>query len=251
MKKFILGYRLAIVGSAVAMLALLVPARAEPVVPAAKSIKAEETAILLVDFQANFVSPDGAWYGKFKEHYAKTRMLERTVELVGKARAKGVLIVHITEGYTSDYRELDPANPGGFHRGQIGRGAWKIGSKEAAYYEPLKPAAGDRDLFLPPRIQASGFGGTGLNEILRSKGIRNVAVAGFTSDVCVYATVLSAYDLGFNVYALREGMVGFFDGMSEQMVNFVYPMWSQVIDNDELDKMIEATPVAAKKASAR
>ena len=28
-----------------------------------------------------------------KEHYAKTRMLERTVELVKKARAKGVLIV--------------------------------------------------------------------------------------------------------------------------------------------------------------
>jgi len=108
-------------------------------------------------------------------------MLERTVELVGKARAKGVLIVHITEGYTQDYRELDPANPGGFHRGQIGRSAWKIGSKEAAYYEPLKPASGDRDLFLPPRIQASGFGGTGLNEILRSKGIKSVAVAGFTS----------------------------------------------------------------------
>jgi hypothetical protein len=44
---------------------------------------------------------------------------------------------------------------------------------------------------------------------------------------------------------LREGMVGFFDGMSDQMVNFVYPMWSRVIDNDELDKMI-AAPVAAR-----
>src|SRR5262245_65583963 len=96
-------------------------------------------------------------------------MLERTVELVAKARAKGVLVVHITEGYTADYRELDPSNPGMFHRGQIGRGAWKIGSKEAAYYEPLKPGPGDRDLFLPPRSQASGFGGTGLNEILRSE----------------------------------------------------------------------------------
>jgi ureidoacrylate peracid hydrolase len=176
-------------------------------------------------------------------------MLERIVELVGKARAKGVLVVHITEGYTSDYRELDPSNPGMFHRGQIGRGAWKIGSKEAAYYEPLKPGPGDRDLFLPPRSQASGFGGTGLSEILRSRGIKNVAVAGYTSDVCVYATVLSAYDLGFHVYALREGMVGFFDGMAEQMVNFVYPMWSQVIDNDDFDKMIEASP-AARKASA-
>jgi nicotinamidase-related amidase len=250
MKKFIPGY-FPIAVSVVALLAVLAQARAEPLVPAAKSIKADETAILLVDFQANFVSPDGAWYQKFAEHFKKTRMLERTVELVGKARAKGVLIVHITEGYTSDYRELDPSNPGGFHRGQIGRGAWKIGSKEAAYYEPLKPAAGDRDLFLPPRIQASGFGGTGLNEILRSKGIKNVAVAGFTSDVCVYATALSAYDLGFHVYALREGMVGFFDGMADQMVNFVYPMWSQVIDNDEFEKMIEAAPTTARKASTQ
>ena len=250
MKKSNPRFRLQIAVPVVAMLALLAQAQAEPVVPPAKSIKAEETAILLVDFQANFVSPDGAWYQKFAQHYAKTRMLERTVELVGKARAKGVLIVHITEGYTSDYRELDPANPGMFHRGQISRGAWKIGSKEAAYYEPLKPGPGDRDLFLPPRSQASGFGGTGLSEILRSRGIKNVAVAGYTSDVCVYATVLSAYDLGFHVYALREGMVGFFDGMAEQMVNFVYPMWSQVIDNDDFDKMIEASPVA-RKASAQ
>jgi ureidoacrylate peracid hydrolase len=240
-----------IAASVVALLTFLAQAQSEPVPPPAKSIKAEETAILLVDFQANFVSPDGAWYGKFAQHYEKTRMLDRVVELVRKARAKGVLVVHITEGYTSDYRELDPTNPGMFHRGQIGRGAWKIGSKEAAYYEPLKPGPEDRDLFLPPRSQASGFGGTGLSEILRAKGIKNVAVAGFTSDVCVYATALSAYDLGFHVYALREGMVGFFDGMAEQMVNFVYPMWSRVIDNDELDNMIEANPAASRKASAQ
>lgn len=250
MKEFARVYRFPIMTSAVVMLALSAAARAEPVPPVAPSIKAEETAILLVDFQANFVSPDGAWYNKFAEHYAKTRMLERTVELVKKARAKGVLVVHITEGYTQDYRELDPTNPGAFHRGQINRGAWKIGSKEAAYYEPLKPGPEDRDLFLPPRSQASGFGGTGLSEILRSKGVKNVAVAGFTSDVCVYATVLSAYDLGFHVYALKEGMVGFFDAMAEQMVNSVFPMWSQVIDHDGFEKMIEATP-GARKASAR
>jgi nicotinamidase-related amidase len=63
--------------------------------------------------------------------------------------------------------------------------------------------------------------------------------------VCVYATVLAAYDLGFHVYALREAMVGFFDVMADQMVNSVYPMWSQVLDNDEFEKMIEATPVLA------
>src|SRR5439155_2070294 len=250
-RRIAMRYLFRIAASVVALFTLLAQAQAEPVPPPAKSIKADETALLLVDFQANFVSPDGAWYGKFADHYKKTRMLERLVELVGKARAKGVLIVHITEGYTSDYRELDPTNPGMFHRGQIGRGAWKIGSKEAAYYEPLKPAAEDHDLFLPPRSQASGFGGTGLSEILRSKGIKNVAVAGFTSDVCVYATALSAYDLGFHVYALREAMVGFFDGLADQMVTNIYPMWSQVIDNDEFDKMIEAAPATAGSASAK
>jgi hypothetical protein len=53
--------RFQIAASVVALLTFLAQAQAEPVPPPAKSIKAEETAILLVDFQANFVSPDGAW----------------------------------------------------------------------------------------------------------------------------------------------------------------------------------------------
>ena len=209
----------------------------QPVSP--KSLRAEETAIILVDFQANFVHPEGAWYARFKPVYDKTRMLERTVELVKAARAKGVWVIHVTEGYSQDYRELDRTNPGAFHRNQITRNAWKIGSKEAAYYEALQPGANDPDLFLAPRIQVSGFGGTGLNEILRSKGIRNVAVGGFTTDVCVYATVLSAYDFGYRVYALREAMLGFYPEMSEQMLENVYPFWSSVVGNDEWLKMVE------------
>jgi hypothetical protein len=128
--------RFQIAASVVALLTFLVQAQAEPVPPPAKSIKAEETAILLVDFQANFVSPDGAWYGKFAQHYEKTRMLDRIVELVRKARAKGVLVVHITEGYTSDYRELDPTNPGMFHRGQIGAAPGRSDRKKPPITSP-------------------------------------------------------------------------------------------------------------------
>jgi hypothetical protein len=63
-------------------------------------VRADETAIILIDFQANFTSPDGAWYTRFKDYYDKTKMLDRTVELVKQARAKGILVVHVTEGYT-------------------------------------------------------------------------------------------------------------------------------------------------------
>src|SRR5258708_6858669 len=115
---------------------------------APKTLKAEETAIILVDFQANFTHPEGTWYNRFKPVYDKTKMLDRTVELVKAARAKGVLVVHVTEGYSQDYRELDWTNPGAFHRNQILRQAWKVGSKEAAYFDRLQPGPNDRDLLL-------------------------------------------------------------------------------------------------------
>ena len=59
------------------------------------------------------------------------------------------------------------------------------------------------------------------------------AVAGFTTDVCVYATVTSAYDLGYHVYALRDAMAGYFPEQSEQMLKNTYPMWSKVLSNDD------------------
>ncbi len=101
------------------------------------------------------------------------------------------------------------------------------------------PGEGDKDLFPAPRNQISAFGGTGLNEILRSKGIKNVAVGGFTTDVCVYATVTNAFDLGYHVYALRDAMAGYFPEQSEMMLKNTYPMWSKVISNDDWLAMLE------------
>ncbi len=201
--------------------------------PLDKVLNPAETALILVDFQYPFTNPAGANYHNVQKELDDKHLLDRTVDLVKKARSLGITVVHITEGYTHDYRELDPTNPGGFHRGQILRQAWKVGTKETSYYEPLQPGEGDKDLFLPPRIQTTAFGGTGLDQVLRSKGIKNVAVAGFTTDVCVYATVTSAYDLGYHVYALRDAMAGYFPEQSEQMLKNTYPMWSKVISNDE------------------
>jgi nicotinamidase-related amidase len=206
--------------------------------PPPKFLKASETAILLIDFQGNFVDPKGTWYNKFKPEFDKG-MLDNVVKTVDEARSKGVWIIHVTEGYTQDYREVDETNPGGFHRGQLKRQAWKIGSPEAAYYPPLVPKTEYRDLVLAPRAQVSAFGGTGLNEILRAKGIKNVAIAGFTTDVCNYATTIAAYDLGYHVYALRQSMVGFYENVSNDLLNNIYPMWSVVVDNKPFLDMVQ------------
>jgi nicotinamidase-related amidase len=215
-------------------------AGAQSLPPLARDLNPSETALLLVDFQYPFTNPAGANHRAVKKELEEKQLLERTADLVKKARSLGVWVVHVTEGYSSDYRELDAANPGGFHRGQILRQAWKIGTEAQSYYPPLLPGPGDKDLTLPPRIQTSAFGGTGLDQILRSREIRNIAVAGFTTDVCVYATVTAGYDLGYHVYALKDAMVGYFPDQAELMLKNTYPMWSKVVSNDEWLAMLDA-----------
>ena len=208
--------------------------------PLARELNPSETALILVDFQYPFTNTAGANYRAVKKEIEEKQLLDQTVDLVKKARSLGVWVIHVTEGYTNDYRELDATNPGGFHRGQILRQAWKTGTEIQSYYPPLIPGPNDKDLVLPPRIQTSSFGGTGLNEILRSRGIKNIAVAGFTTDVCVYATVTNGYDLGYHVFALKDAMVGYFPEQSELMLKNTYPMWSKVLSNDEWLNMLSA-----------
>ncbi|HVH32468.1 MAG TPA: cysteine hydrolase [bacterium] len=221
------------------LLCAVTKARAQGLPPLETHLNPSETALILVDFQYPFTNPAGDSYGVLKTEI-EGGMLDRTVKLVKKARELGVWVIHVTEGYTSDYRELDPTNPGGFHRFGILGQAFKTGTPKAASYPPLDSGPNDKDLFLAPRIQTSGFGGTGLNEILRSRGIKNIAVAGFTTDVCDYATVTNGYDLGYHVYALKESMAGYTKPLSEMMLNTVYSLWSRVLSNDDFIAMMSA-----------
>jgi nicotinamidase-related amidase len=219
-------------------------AQAQKLPPLETHLNPSETALILVDFQYPFTNPSGDSYAVVKKDI-QGGMLDRTVKLVKKARGLGIWVIHVTEGYTGDYRELDPTNPGGFHRFGIQGQAFKTGTPKAASYPPLAPGPSDKDLVLAPRIQSSAFGGTGLNEILRSRGIKNIAVAGFTVDVCDYATVTAGYDLGYHVYALKESMAGYTQPLSEIMLNSVYTLWSRVLSNDDFLAM--ASP--ARRAS--
>ncbi len=204
----------------------------------ATSLKPEETALIVVDFQNNFAAEKGEHYPRLAAQYRQNHMLEKSIEMVKKARAAGVQVVHVTEGYSPDYRELDWGTTGSFHRAQILRQAWKAGTWAVDLYEPLKPAAGDTDILIPNRIAASGFVSNGLDTILKSRGIRNVAVMGFNTEICVYATVLSAHDLGYRTYALSDLMISFRPEFASNMLDAVYPYFSRVLTGDAFAQMI-------------
>ena len=214
--------------------------------PLAKQLNPAETVILFVDFQNNFAAPDGEHYPSYKKIFDETKMLENSVDLVKKGRALGVQIIQVYEGYTSDYRELDWSNPGLFHRSQILRQAWKMGTKGVELYEPLRPGPNDRDILLPNRVTVSGFGGNALDYILKSRGIKNVALGGFSTDGCAYATLLSAFDLGYHVYAVKDALASNVTQLSELLLQQSYPKYSRVIGYKEFLQMLDGFKAARK-----
>lgn len=219
--------------------------------PLDKTLKPEETAIVLVDFQNNFAAPQGEHYGSYAEALKKGHVIENAVDLVKTARARGVLVVQVTEGYSNDYRELDWGNGAGFHRGQILRQAWKSGSWNAQPFEAVRPGPNDKDIMLPNRITVSGFGNNGLDTILRSRGIRNIAVAGFSTEGCVYATMLDGFDLGYRVFALTDVMASNRTVLAPLMLQDRYPQYSRVMGYKAFLNMIPGAQTPAKNTASK
>jgi nicotinamidase-related amidase len=198
--------------------------------PLDRTLMPDQTAVIMVDFQNNFASPQGAFYSLFENQFRDSHMIENSLNLVKVARELGILVIHVTEGYTNDYRELDMGNGAEFHRNAVLWQAFKSGSSGAELYAPIR---GEKDIVLPDRKAMSAFGGNALDYILKSRGIRNVAVGGFTADVCVYATLLGGYDLGYRMYAMTDAVVSGDAALTKEMARFLYPYVSRPMPSGE------------------
>jgi ureidoacrylate peracid hydrolase len=229
------GLMLAVTGSALAQDLVKLP-------PLDKTLKAEESAIVFVDFQNNFAAKGGEHFSKYEKPMAESHMIENSLDLVKQARALGIQVIHVIEGYNSDYRELDWGNGAGFHRSQILRQAWKAGTWEVDLLDVLKPGPNDKDIVMPNRITVSGFGNNGLDLLLKSRGIRNVAIGGFSTEGCVYATMISGYDLGYRILALPDVMATNRPDLTEMMLKDRYPQYSRVMGYRDFLKMFTAEP---------
>jgi nicotinamidase-related amidase len=172
----------------------------------AQQLNPRETAILFVDFQNEFVTENGKLYPILKEELKRKNVLQNAISLIKAARESGVLIVHTIAGYSPGYAEVDQNNPGVFHKIVVSSKAFAAGSPGVELWEPLRPGPNDTDIVLKGRSAMSGFVGTDLNYVLRTKGIKNLGIGGFVTNICVEQTGRDAYDLGFNNYFLSDVM---------------------------------------------
>src|SRR5687768_10000607 len=100
------------------------------------------TAILLIEYQNDFVSEGGAQHHAVSAVMADTDMLAHSRTVTEQARARGVTVMHAPISFAEGYPEV-PSNPYGILAGIVAAQAFRKGSWGAEIAEAMAPAAGD------------------------------------------------------------------------------------------------------------
>lgn len=183
-----------------------------------------ETAILLIEFQNDFTTEGGIFHDAVKSVMDETNMLANTVALVKEAREKGIHVIHIPISFADNYTELT-STPYGILKGIVDNNAFKKTTWGSQIVDVLSPQNGE--VVIEGKRGLCGFHSTNLDFILRSKGIKNVAIGGFLTNCCVESTMRTAYENGYNVITLNDCCAGLSIDEHNNAIANDFPMFSQ------------------------
>lgn len=190
----------------------------------------KETAVVLIEFQNEFCKPNGALYGAVKEVLERNQTLANTVDLVTKARAKWVAIVHVPIFFDEGYPEISGEAYGILQAVKDG-GTFRKGTWAAEIIEELTPQPGD--IVIEGKRSVDAFTSTNLDFILRQRGVRNFAIGGFLTNVCVESTARTAYDRGYNVITLIDCTAAASSDIQDFTTSVNFPIFSRPLTHHE------------------
>jgi nicotinamidase-related amidase len=189
------------------------------------------TAIVLIEFQNEFVSEGGALHPAVAPVMEKTGMLANTVALVDAARTAGVTIMHAPITFAPGYGELS-RHPYGILKGVVDGNAFVKGTWGAAIVEDLTPD--ENDILIEGKRGLDTFATTNLDFILRARGITTVILAGFLTNCCVESTMRSAYENGYRVITLTDCMAATSAEEHDNAIAYDFPMFSLPMESTKV-----------------
>jgi len=187
------------------------------------------TALLLIEYQNDFVSEGGAQHGAVQAVMAETGMLAHSRTVVEQARALGVTVMHAPISFADGYPEI-PSDPYGILAGIVAAKAFRKESWGAEIAEVMAPQTGD--IIIEGKRGLDCFASTNIDFILRQRGITDLAIAGFLTNCCVESTMRSAYERGFRVVTLTDCTATLSPEEQDAAVTKNFPMFSLPMTHD-------------------
>lgn len=155
-------------------------------------------ALLVIDVQNDFVSPQGSAGKRGEDVTAAVAMVPKLLKLIEEARRVQMAIVYVR----TTHSEWTDTPSWIYRRSQkSGLNTCREGTWGAEFYEHISPLPNERVVI---KHRYSAFINTDLNTVLKARGIQSVLVCGVTTECCVETTARDAYMFDYYVTVIDD-----------------------------------------------
>jgi ureidoacrylate peracid hydrolase len=165
---------------------------------AAERWNPRSAALLVVDVQNDFVSPEGSAAKRGEDVAAAMAIMPNLTRLIQEGRRIGLTIVYVRTTH-SEWTDT----PSWVYRTsqKSGLNTCREGTWGAEFYEGIAPLPSERVVV---KHRYSAFINTDLNTVLKARGIESVLVCGVATNVCVETTARDAYMYDYYVTMIDD-----------------------------------------------
>ena len=198
-------------------------------------MKANETAVVLIEFQNEFCKEGGILHGGVKGELSRQNTIENAVKLAEGARNKGALVIHSPFVFNEKYFEDHQMQ--GIVKAVADGDAFREGTWGAEIIDELKPQEGDK--VVGGKCTLCGFNNTNLDELLKEGNIKNVVIGGFLTNFCVESTARTAYDKGYGVTIMKDATAAQSEEEQNHAEAKIFPLLGQTLSVDQFLEQLE------------
>ncbi|MHB2168873.1 cysteine hydrolase family protein [Alsobacter sp. R-9] len=171
------------------------------------------TALIVIDMQRDFIEPGGFGEALGNDVSRLAAIVPAVARLLALFRSKGWTVIHTREAHLPDLSDLPPAKRARGSApvrigddGPMGRLLVR-GEPGNAILPAVAPIPGEIEIDKPGK---GAFYATGLQAVLRERGITHLVFAGVTTEVCVQTSMREANDRGYECLLIEDATESYF-----------------------------------------
>ena len=202
------------------------------------SLIAKETALLVIDMQNAFVSPEGSIGQRGADMSMCQATLEPIKKLIEECRAAGILDIwtkqeHYPDDITRKTHRIPPHTST-----QCTVSPALVHTPDSDFCKELKPYVKENTEIIR-KHRFSAFLDTRLETLLRMKGIKFLIICGISTPLCVESTTRDAYQKDFDVIVVEDGVATTSKVLHDNSLNVIRTYFGKVLDSSEVIELVK------------